>query len=162
MADLEKQIFEERQKKVSDMIAAAGEDGASPEVVNEMQKLIDQLSQELEKKTSVVDTLQEDKAKINAEKASKLKEVAKEFDKLQRQQKKDTQKLNEQIKKLEKQVEAHKGKGGRGPAAAEAKPVLDVQAKVELAKTKQEYEKKLKAAEKKVEMLEKKLKSVQG
>ena len=84
MADLEAQLIAEKQKKLEEAVEGAGEGGVPQSVVSEMQALIDQLTNELEKKTIVVSDLQDDKQRIQKEKAEKLAEVAKEFEKLQK------------------------------------------------------------------------------
>jgi len=90
-----------------------------------------------------------------------LAEVSKEFDKMQKQHKKDTLALNNQIKKLEKRGPSNTGGSkavGGGVAGAQA----NADNTREVAMVKKDFEKKLKAAEKKIDTLEKKLKKDTG
>jgi len=103
--------------------------------------------------------------------------VAKEFEKLQKEQLKNTQALKKRVGSLEKGIGSRaptikatgsgygqggvtKKAGGGGDAAEAA--AAELAAKRELAAIKKEYSKKLADAEKKIETLEKKLKNIGG
>ena len=61
VAELEQALIAEKQKKLKEAVANAGEEGVSKEVVGEMQLLLDKLTEDLEKKMLMVNDLSEDK-----------------------------------------------------------------------------------------------------
>ena len=112
---------------------------------------------------------------VEKDRDHKLAQVAKEFEKLQKEQLKNTQALKKRVGSLEKNTKpTHNARskldtgikkpaagGGNAAGAAEA-AAAELAAKRELNQIKKDFTKKLADAEKKIETLEKKLKNIGG
>lgn len=112
---------------------------------------------------------------VEKDRDTKLAQVAKEFEKLQKEQLKNTQALKKRVGSLEKKapktynerskidtgIRKPAAGGGNAAGAAEA-AAAELAAKRELNQIKKDFTKKLADAEKKIETLEKKLKNIGG